>query len=97
MQIQVRINEEGALRNQRYAFTDHDVLADLMRRLRSVDPVQTLDSLLQDLRLGNYPLLHGKTFQLTVGVDAAPGHSIQLVDQHGHAQLADAGGSHAGS
>jgi hypothetical protein len=97
MQIQVRINAEGALRNQRYAFTDHDALADLIRRQRSGDPVQTVDSLLQDLRLGNYPLLHGKTFHLTVGVGAAPGHCIQLVDQHGRAQLADARGSHAGS
>ena len=76
---------------------DRDALADLIRRLRSVDPVQTLDSLLQDLRLGNYPLLHGKTFQLTVGVGSAPGHSIELVDQDGRAMLADAGGSHAGS
>lgn len=76
---------------------DRDALADLIRRLRSVDPVQTLDSLLQELRLGNYPLLHGKTFQLTVGVGSAPGHSIELVDQDGRAMLADAGGSHAGS
>jgi hypothetical protein len=76
---------------------DRDALVDLIRRLRSVDPVQTLDSLLQDLRLGNYPLLHGKTFQLTVGVGSAPGHSIELVDQDERAMLADAGGSHAGS
>jgi hypothetical protein len=46
---------------------DRDALADLIRRLRSVDPVQTLDSLLQELRLGRYPLLHGKAFQVTVG------------------------------
>ncbi len=76
---------------------DRDALVDLIRRLRSVDPVQTLYSLLQDLRLGNYPLLHGKTFQLTVGVGSAPGHSIELVDQDGRAMLADAGGSDAGS
>ena len=76
---------------------DRDALVDLIRRLRSVDPVQTLDSLLQDLRLGNYPLLHGKTFQLTVGVGSAPGHSIELLDQDGRGMLADAGGSHAGS
>jgi hypothetical protein len=76
---------------------DRDALVDLIRRLRSGDPVQTLYSLLQDLQLGNYPLLHGKTFQLTVGVGSAPGHSIELVDQDGRAMLADAGGSHAGS
>lgn len=57
---------------------DRDALADLIRRLRSVDPVQTLDSLLQELRLGKYPLLHGKAFQVTVGVGSAPGHSVAL-------------------
>jgi hypothetical protein len=66
---------------------DRDALADLIRRLRSVDPVQTLDSLLQDLRLGKYPLLHGKTFQLTVGVGVSPGHSIELVEADGLAVL----------
>ena len=76
---------------------DRDALVDLIRRQRSVDPVQTLDSLLQELRLGNYPLLHGKTFQLTVGVGSAPCHSVELVDQDGRAMLADAGGSHAES
>ena len=76
---------------------DSDSLADLIRRLRSVDPVQTLESLLKDLRLGNYPLLHGKTFQLTVGVGSAPGHSVELVDGAGASMLADAGGCHAGS
>ena len=70
---------------------DRDALADLICRLRSVDPVQTLDSLLQSLRLGKYPLLHGKTFQLTVGVGLAPGHTVDLVD---HA--AAGGGAHAG-
>ncbi len=58
---------------------DRDALADLIRRLRSVDPVQTLDSLLQDLRLGKYPLLHGKTFEVTVGNGVAPGHSVALL------------------
>lgn len=76
---------------------DRDALADLIGRLRSVDPVQTLDSLLRDLRLGNYPLLHGKTFQLTVGVGSAPGHSVELMDEAGSSMLADAGGSHARS
>ena len=73
---------------------DRDALADLIRRLRSVDPVQTLDSLLQELRLGKYPLLHGKAFQVTVGVGAAPGHSVALV---GEAGSANTGVCHAGS
>ncbi len=59
---------------------DREALTDLLRLLRAVDPVQTLDSLLRSLRLGKYPLLHGKTFQLTVGVGPAPGHSIDLVN-----------------
>ncbi len=62
---------------------DRDALADLIRRLRSVDPVQTLDSLLQELRLGCYPLLHGKAFQVTVGVGIAPSYSVALITQEG--------------
>jgi hypothetical protein len=76
---------------------DRDALADLIRRLRSVDPVQTLDSLLQDLRLGKYPLLHGKIFQLTVGVGVSPGHSIELMEADGLAVSAESGGHHARS
>lgn len=76
---------------------DCQALADLIRHLRSVDPVQTLDALLQDLRLGKYPLLHGKTFQLAVGVGAAPGHSIELIEAGGPPALAETGGRHAGS
>ncbi len=59
---------------------DREALADLIRHLRSVDPVQTLDSMLQELKLGKYPLLHGKCFQLTVGTGPAPGHSLELID-----------------
>ena len=66
---------------------DRDALADLIRRLRSVDPVQTLDSLLQELGLSKYPLLRGKTFEVTVGEGVAPGHSVAL--------LAGAGDCHA--
>ena len=73
---------------------DRDALADLIRRLRSVDPVQTLDSLLQALRLGKYPLLHGKAFQVTVGVGSAPSHSVALVAEAASAEM---GGHHAGS
>ncbi len=69
---------------------DWDALADLIRRLRSVDPVQTLDSLLQELGLGKYPLLHGKTFEVTVGSGTAPGHSVAL-----RAGAAGAGEPHA--
>ena len=39
---------------------DQDALADLIRLLRSVDPKDTLNSLLAELRLEKYPLLHGK-------------------------------------
>lgn len=59
---------------------DRDALADLIRHLRAVDPVQTLDSILQELRLGKYPLLHGKCFQLTVGTGPEPGHTLELID-----------------
>jgi len=62
---------------------DRHALADLIRRLRSVDPVQTLDSLLQELRLGRYPLLHGKAFQVTVGVGIAPNYSVALITEEG--------------
>lgn len=72
---------------------DRDALADLIRRLRSADPVQTMDSLLRELRLGTYPLLHGKTFNVSVGAGAAPGHSVTLA---GKTVGAEIGGYHAG-
>ena len=74
-------------------YADRDALADLIRRLRSADPVQTMDSLLRELRLGTYPLLHGKTFHVTVGAGAAPGHSVALVKKTAAAEI---GGYHAG-
>ncbi len=58
---------------------DRDALADLIRRFRSTDPVETLQSLLAELRLGRYPMLHGRTFELTVGVGGDPGCSVGLV------------------
>lgn len=58
---------------------DREALADLIRRLRSVDPKDTLDSLLQELQLEKYPLLHGRTFRLTVG-PVALGHSVELLN-----------------
>ena len=73
---------------------DREALADLIRRLRSVDPVQTLDSLLRELGLGKYPLLHGKAFQVTVGVGSTPGHAVALVAE---AAFAEMGGHHARS
>ena len=70
---------------------DSEALVDLLFRLRSVDPVQTLDSLLQGLRLGRYPLLQGRAFRLSVGVGTAPGHAIELIDAAPPTQ----GGGHA--
>lgn len=70
---------------------DSEALVDLLFRLRSVDPVQTLDSLLQGLRLGRYPLLQGRAFRLSVGVGTAPGHAIELIDAAPPTQ----GGDHA--
>ena len=46
-----------------------------------------------ELRLGTYPLLHGKTFNVTVGAGAAPSHSVVLVRNAANAQM---GGCHAG-
>lgn len=59
---------------------DRDALADLIRRLRSTDPVATLKSLLDELHLGKYPLLHGKQFEVTVGVGGRPGCTVELVE-----------------
>ncbi|WP_038215276.1 ATPase [Xenophilus azovorans] len=58
---------------------DRDALADLIRRLRSSDPVETLHSLLNELQLGKYPLLHGRRFEVAVGVGSAPGCSVDLL------------------
>ncbi|BBP03000.1 hypothetical protein TPL01_22160 [Sulfuriferula plumbiphila] len=57
---------------------DRDALVDLIRRLRSVDPKATLDSLLQELKLEKYPLLQGKTFQLRVGQNCGE-HAVELI------------------
>ncbi len=58
---------------------DRDALADLIRRLRSVDPKDTLDSLLRELKLERYPVLHGRQFRLSVGTEAS-GHAVELAD-----------------
>jgi hypothetical protein len=60
-------------------YADRDALADLIRRLRCVDPKDTLDSLLGELKLERYPVLHGRPFRLSVG--AAPnGHAVEPAD-----------------
>lgn len=72
---------------------DRDALAALIRRLRSTDPAATLGSLLSDIGLGKYPLLHGQRFEVTVGVRAMPGCSVELVGAD--AETSPDGGSHA--
>jgi len=73
---------------------DRDALADLIRRLRSTDPAATLDSLLTEIRLGKYPQLQGKRFEIAVGVGMAPGHSVELLKFEGTPSQPD-GGNHA--
>lgn len=46
---------------------DKDLLADVIRRLRFIDPLATLNSLLQELNLEKYPLLQGCCFQMHIG------------------------------
>ncbi len=60
---------------------DCEALADLLFRLRSVDPVETLQSLLVNQNLGKYPILHGKTFSLSIGKGARPGQVVTLVGE----------------
>ena len=57
---------------------DREALADLILCLRSIDPRNTLESLLQPLKLEKYPVLHGKTFRLHVTEQAA--HSVELIE-----------------
>jgi hypothetical protein len=57
---------------------DRRTLAEQVRHLRSTDARATLEALLADLRLGTYPLLHGKTFEVTVGNGPAPGCSVEI-------------------
>lgn len=67
---------------------DCNALADLIRRLRSTDPVSTLSSLLSELTLSRYPLLHGRRFEVTVGTGASPGCLVEM---------SASGDNHAGS
>jgi hypothetical protein len=57
---------------------DRDALADLIRRLRSADARATLDSLLQELKLEKYPLLHGKVFRVAIG-HARGEHRVEVL------------------
>lgn len=75
---------------------DRSALADLVRHLRSSDPVRTLDALLQDLLLGRYPLLHGRSFRLSIGVGEMPGCTVELVEPV-EADAPAAGAHHAQS
>lgn len=73
---------------------DRDALADLIRRLRSTDPVDTLSSLLADLHLGKYPLLHGRQFEVAVGKGGMPGCTVELLSSTA-AVAAPSGDGHA--
>ena len=57
---------------------DCDALLVLIRRLRATDPVEAVQSLVGQLNLEKYSLLHGKTFRLTVG-PASGQHAVELV------------------
>ncbi|WP_278937923.1 ATP-binding protein [Pseudomonas helleri] len=78
--------------NERYheadAEADQDALAQLIRRLRSRDPLKTLRSLLGELHLERYPALQGQQFVLQVGDQD---HALVVEC------LATAGGAHAQS
>lgn len=71
---------------------DRAELETLIRRLRCVNPVDTLDSLLQDLALENYPSLHGKSFEVSIDLPSSkvqkkvastqavePAHRVRLI------------------
>jgi hypothetical protein len=57
---------------------DCDALLVLIRRLRATDPVEAVQSLVGQLNLEKYSLLHGKTFRLKVG-PASGQHAVELV------------------
>lgn len=58
---------------------DREALAALIQHLRSTDAQATLSALLATMKLDRYPLLHGCSFEVTVGQGAAPGCSVELV------------------
>ena len=56
---------------------DRRMLEEEIRRLRATDPATLLESMLRLLSLGSYPVLHGRSFMLSIGVGGAPGFSIE--------------------
>ncbi|KQP23355.1 ATP-binding protein [Pseudorhodoferax sp. Leaf267] len=58
---------------------DREALAALIWHLRSTDAQATMTALLATMQLGRYPLLHGCSFEVSVGAGAAPGCSVELV------------------
>ena len=68
---------------------DRRMLEEEIRRLRAVDPTLLMESMLQPLSLGSYPVLHGCSFGLSIGMGGAPGFSIERLvegdegDPHG--------------
>jgi hypothetical protein len=57
---------------------DSDALLVLIGRLRATNPVEAVQSMVKQLNLEKYSLLHGKTFRLTVG-PASGQHAVELV------------------
>jgi hypothetical protein len=57
---------------------DREALAKLIRRLRSRDPTEALRSLIGELKLEQYPSLHGHTFSVQVGGERST-HEVRLV------------------
>lgn len=58
---------------------DVGALADLIRRLRMADPEEAMRSLISDARSERYPLLHGLSFRVQIGIDAGS-HEISLIE-----------------
>ena len=55
------LDEDDRWRGE-FADRDREALARLIRRLRSSDPTEALRSLIGELKLEQYPSLHGHTF-----------------------------------
>jgi hypothetical protein len=73
---------------------DRDALADLIRRLRSVDPVQTLDSLLQELRLGRYPCCMARLSRSPWAWASPRRHSVALMPKRSMPAISEVRGPH---
>jgi hypothetical protein len=58
---------------------DREALAALIQNLRSTDAQATLSALLATMKLDRYPLLHGCSFEISVGNGSASGCSVELV------------------